>query len=361
MIAPKRSELQTKILEYLKDEEFHTITAVTDEMAKYFSITDTERKELTLIAKRPKFNVMVGWAVSELRQAMLLENADDKRGTFKITSRGLEAIQSSAVIDTKYLKQFSEYVEWKENTDNVKKINKNTEKKPLTKKFGLVAYIDALGTKEMWKDRDPQKILMTWNKFITNFEVILKLTFRENETKITFNSFSDTLIITLENKDVNYLLKKFGFAVWSLIVQSIRSDMPVRGCFAIGTFYNKKNFFIGEAISEAAQYYELPQWVGISASPSANAKIEALSKQDHSISNIYHKCSIPLKRSIEQKAWAVNWPGLNNAMNITNERNEPSTLVLDAIDWNLEQVKNIDIALKWRNTKKFYEDVLNNF
>ena len=361
MIMPNRSELQTKILEYLKDEKFHNVSTVTDEMAKYFGITDTERKELTPIAKRPKFDVVVRWAVSELRQAMLLENADNKRGIFKITSRGSEAIQSSSVINTKYLKQFPEYAEWKENTDNVKKINKNTKKEPLTKKFGLVSYIDALGTKEMWKERDPQNILKTWNKFITKSEFIFNLTFKGNETKITFNSFSDTLIITLENDDVNYLLKKFGFAVWGLIVQSIKMNIPVRGCFAIGTFFNKKSFFIGEAISEAAQYYELPQWIGISASPSANTKIEMLSKQDRSIFNIYHKCSIPLKHSIEQKAWAVNWPRLNNVMNFDIGRNEPLPHVLDTIDENLEQIKNIDIALKWRNTKKFYEDALDNF
>ena len=359
-MIPQKSKLYKSILEFLDDGEYHTVADVTDKMAKHFRLTKAELKELTPVAKCPKFDVNVRWAISDLRQAVMLENKIGKRGIFKITLRGSKAIRSHPTsINTTYLEQFSEYAEWRKNTSNVKKINKQIRKKPLTKKFGLISYIDALGTQEMYKDLDSQKIPDVWNEFITKFKNLLYLTFKDNTTKITFNSFSDTLIITLENSNTDYLLKKFSFAVWKAIVNSIEIDIPIRGCFAIGEFFNKENFFIGESISEAAQYYDLPQWIGISAAPSANVKIKALSKKDSSIFNYYYKCSIPLKHSIEQEAWAVNWPALNNAMNIVDEKKESSTSILNIIDRKLEKIKNIDAALKWRNTKKFYEDAMN--
>ena len=358
MTLPSKNRLGKPILKLLSDNEYHTIVEVTDYLADFFHITDFERQELTPIAKRSKFDIRVRWAVSELRKALLLENL--RLGVFKITSRGLDVLkQDPPFIEPKFLKQFPEFRDWLENIANIDKISKKSEKEKIKKKFGLVAYVDVLGTKEFWKNSKPEDIPKIWNKFTTKFHDILKLTMKD-QVKLTFNSFSDTIIITLEYPDVDYLLRKFGVAVWNAIVRSIELDIPIRGCFSLGSFYHKGNFFIGEAITESAQYYELPQWIGISAAPSANLALEKLSKKIPSLYTYYHKCSIPLKNSIEQEAWAIKWPELYETMRIANENEKDQPHILEIIDSKLEKIKNIDVALKWRNTRKFFDDVINN-
>ena len=357
MPIPSKNKLGKPILLFLNDEKYHTIVDLTDYLAEIFHVTNDEREELTSVAHRPKFDIKVRWAVSELRQALLLENL--RLGVFKITERGLKVLKNDPIqVDPKFLKKFPEFRDWIENKDNIKKISKKTEKEKIKKKFGLVAYVDVLGTREMWKNSNPEDMPKIWNQFTKKFHDILELTIKDKTIPFTFNSFSDTIIITIEHPDVNYLLTKFGVAVWDAIVRSIELDIPVRGCFSIGNFYHEGNFFIGEAIAEAAQYYELPQWIGISASPSANVVLEKISKKIPSIHTYYHKCPIPLKNSIEQEAWTIKWPELYETMRIANESKKTTPYILDIIDSKLEEIKNIDIALKWRNTRKFFDDIV---
>ena len=326
-------------------------------MAEHFNVTDDERKELTPIAKRPKFNVQIRWAVSELRKAHLLENIREMRGIFKITGRGLDVLNiNPKILNNKFLKKYPEYSDWLKNTSNIRKINKKPRANQLKEKFGLILYIDMLGTQDLWRHSDSKNISDKWNKFIRTLYDLLSGVFK-NPSEITFSTFFDTIIITIENKDIDYLLKNFGSATWSSIVNSIKLDIPIRGCFSIGKFFHKGNFFIGKTVSEAAQYYEMPQWIGISASPSAHAAIEKLSKND--LSDYYRKCSIPLKQSIEQDAWAINWPELYDSMSSTSTNDEPKH-ILEIIDEKIDTITDIDIVLKWRNTKKFYDYVINN-
>ncbi len=331
---------------------------MTNYLIKHFDITEDERNQLTSGGKQSKFDAQVRWAVSELRQALLLENSSS--GVFKITPRGLETLKENPpIIDSKFLRKFPEFQAWIKSTDHTNKIYKKKVLEEFNPKFGLVSYIDMLGTKDFWKNFDPRGIPDTWNKFTKQLQDLLQQEFTQG-SQMNFNSFSDTIIITLENDDINDLLKKFGKTMWSSITQSIKLDIPIRGCFSIGSFYNEKNFFIGEAVTDAAQYYELPQWIGISASPSANVKIEKLSKADPTIRRYYHKCSIPLKHSLEHDAWAIKWPALYDASNIGAENDESFVDILELIDKNLEKIKNVDAVLKWRNTKKFYNDVTGN-
>lgn len=357
MTFPSNTVLRKAILSYLGDKQNHDIVKVTDKMAEDFKLTDDERAERTPVAKRLKFDVQVRWAVSQLRKAILLKNIENKLGIFKITQRGLNVLDDNPpIINDKYLKKFPEYLEWMQSDTNVKKIKKQHIKDKIYQKYGLVSYVDILGTKEFWTNSDSQNMPIKWNKLVKKFQKILEMTVK-NDVKTTFNSFSDTMIITLESKNINYLLKKFGMAAWSMIPESIKLDMPIRGCFAIGKFFHEGDFFVGDAITEAAKYYERPQWIGITASPSAHTKIEKWSKQDPSMFTYYHRYPIPLNRSFEQEAWAIKWPELHD---ITNSYNGSSEDILNLINEKLENVTDVDVALKWRNTRKFYNDILNN-
>lgn len=356
LTMPSINAIRKAILAYLEDEEIHKIIEVTNKMALNFKLTNMERVELTP-AGNSKFDGRVRWAVSTLRKALLLENVENKLGIFRITQTGLKAIRSNPqLINDTFLMQFPTYREWKQSTSDIQKINKETTKEQLHLKFGLVSYIDMLGTKEFQTNSNPQNIPTKWNTLVEKFQKSLEYTIKD--AVITFNSFSDTIIITLEHKDPKYLLKNFAIAAWHIIPESIKADIPIRGCFSIGNFFHKNNFFVGTAITEAAQYYELPQWIGITASPSAHIKIEKLSKKDPSFFTYYHKYSIPLKHSFEQEAWTIKWPELYDTMNLAQNK---SSDILDIIDEKLESVTDVDISLKWRNTKKIYKDMFTGY
>lgn len=360
MPIPLTKKIGKSILQFLEDGKPHNLTEVTEHLAGIFNVTVDERQERTIKSESLKFDLRIRWVVSELRQALLLENL--RLGVFRITQRGLGVLKEDPItIDSKFLKKFPEFNNWLEEKSDLDKIKYGKKKKQkIEKKIGLVSYIDVLGTKELWKNSKPEAIPKIWNKFTTEFHAMLKRTMKDKNVKLSFNSFSDTIIITVEYPDNIYLLTKFGSAVWNAIVRSIELGIPIRGCFSLGSFYHEGNFFIGEAITEAAEYYELPQWIGISASPSANLALERLSKQIPStIYAYYHKCSIPLKNSIEQEAWAIKWPELYETKYINeNDKNHPH--IPDKINSQLEKTKDVSVALKWRNTKKFFDDVINN-
>lgn len=357
MTFPTRPTLTKEILTHLKNKNVHNIVEVTNEMAKHFKLTNDERTRKTPKVKRLKWNVDVLWAVSQLRKALLLKNVENERGKFRITKRGSTVlVDDPQIIDNKYLEKFPEYLEWIQSDVNRKKINREYVQDDLPQKYGLVSYIDILGTKEFWRNHNSRDISQKWNMLGEKFHNLLKISLKKN-VDITFNSFSDTIIITLENNDVQHLIKNFGMAAGSIIPESMILDIPIRGCFSIGTFFNKNNFFIGKAITEAAQYYEMPQWIGITASPSAHAQLEKWSKKDSSIFTYYHKCQIPLRHYFEQDGWAIKWPELyDDSFNLDRSANH----ILDKIDDQLKKITNIDVALKWRNTRKFYNDVLDD-
>jgi len=360
MKVPSSTELQLPILQYLDDEKPHTIREVTDKMAEHFELTPEQKEERTVVSNSLKFYGRCTWAVSSLRIAGLLKNLE--RGVFQITEQGLEVLKEKpSIINEKLLMRFQTYKDWSNKTKTINKITKKKEKEKIKKKFGLVAFIDVLGIKGIWRRENSEDIPTIWNQFTSKFKQIVEVTM-DKQTKVEFYSFSDTIVITLEHQDNDYLLSKFGSAVWRSIVQSIKIGLPVRGCFALGEFFQEGNFFIGEAVDEASQYYNLPQWIGISASPSAHQALEILSKKNpDAVNPIYIKCMIPLKQSIEQNAWAINWPELLSLTN-SDSINENKTLqtILEKIDSNLENLTDIDASLKWRNTRKFCDDVLSD-
>ncbi|HMO51518.1 MAG TPA: restriction endonuclease [Kiritimatiellia bacterium] len=91
------------------DGKEHAISETTEALADQFKLSDDERKALLPSGVQEVFRNRVAWAKSHLKMAGLLEAP--KRGIYKITERGLEAVgQNPPFINLKYLQQFPEYV-----------------------------------------------------------------------------------------------------------------------------------------------------------------------------------------------------------------------------------------------------------
>jgi restriction system protein len=95
---------------------------VINELADVFNLSEEEKAETLPSGKQSILDNRVGWARTYLTKAGLLEVT--RRAHFIITERGIKALQDkNAVIDNKYLKQFDEFITFKDQknvaTDNV--------------------------------------------------------------------------------------------------------------------------------------------------------------------------------------------------------------------------------------------------
>jgi len=86
---------------------------VINQLANKFELTEREREETLPSGKQSILDNRVGWARTYLTKAGLLEVT--RRAHFIITERGSTALKDKqAVIDNKYLKQFDEFIAFKD-------------------------------------------------------------------------------------------------------------------------------------------------------------------------------------------------------------------------------------------------------
>lgn len=100
------------LLKLAGDGKEHTKGAVIEELARHFSLTEDEQKELLPSGNQAKFTNRVGWARTYLTKAVLLETTG--RARFRITKRGLQVLgQNPAVINNDFLNRFPEFVQFR--------------------------------------------------------------------------------------------------------------------------------------------------------------------------------------------------------------------------------------------------------
>lgn len=81
----------------------------------FFNLTDTERQQLLPSGKFPVIVSRVGWALSYMKQAKLVETP--KRGVYQLTARGRQVlVDRPNGIDSEYLERFAEFREFQSRT-----------------------------------------------------------------------------------------------------------------------------------------------------------------------------------------------------------------------------------------------------
>jgi restriction system protein len=113
------------LLKLSSDGEIHEINNTTEELAKYFKLTDGEKKELLPSGKQATFTNRVGWARTYLKKSELIEYP--RRGHFRITERGkLSLNENLQKIDNAYLSHFPEFIEFRKRSKR-RIVSSNTE------------------------------------------------------------------------------------------------------------------------------------------------------------------------------------------------------------------------------------------
>ena len=187
---------------------------------------------------------------------------------------------------------------------------------------------------------------------------------------VGLHSFSDTLLITVPssaenmNGESKHLEIIDNIELASLIAMSVLeigliAGFAFRGCISFGEFFENDRTITGEALINAAEYYEKPNWVGVSLSPSAHIKMS------NSISETLIPYDIPTKDGIETNGLAVTLgnsktPPLNFLRETYPEHEafyktitaKSSTEALIKMSY---ETNNLSASLKIRNTLKFLE------
>ena len=113
MPIPDFQTIMSPFLQIMGDDKEHFLHEIEASIAKVFNLSNQELDELLPSGKQTIFNNRIGWAKTYLSKSGLLSTS--RRAYFQITDRGKEVLKKHpARIDINYLKQFPEFLEFRE-------------------------------------------------------------------------------------------------------------------------------------------------------------------------------------------------------------------------------------------------------
>jgi len=214
--------------------------------------------------------------------------------------------------------------------------------------YGSVILLDSLGTKGIWKNREPDDVLGNWENLVKAFKEHIQGKPEYKESKIF--AFSDTIVITIKGTDVKKILFIAGQLTSILVSTGLSVGIYLRGCISIGTFYESKNIILGPAIDEAAENYEKADVIGVFATPSAYSVLRRYYAKDSSLRRAYKEYEVPTKNG-KINTWVVNID--NQLPELFWKAMDDSTTIIDFIHKKLERSKDVDGQEKWKNFLDF--------
>lgn len=187
-------------------------------------------------------------------------------------------------------------------------------KSPSNKQNGIIAVLDALGASN-YSDADIQVFLKSRENIMTLLEEkIEEMSDRIDRNDIDIFTFNDTILIAYKTNYLEPSLRQIGpfFNILrKFFVDSLSHKILFRGSVAIGTFYvdNKTNTVLGQAVSDAAAWYEKADWAGIHATPKATIIIQRwLERRSALQEHLMLDYDVPLKDGKFIRVKSVNWP-----------------------------------------------------
>jgi hypothetical protein len=227
-------------------------------------------------------------------------------------------------------------------------------------KNGLVAILDALGAAN-FGDAEIQR-------FITARAQVLGLLADKAEnvlsdladTTLDTFTFNDTILVTCSSGSTAPTLSQisaFLLIIRKFLVDSLANKILFRGSISIGKFYSNDdtNTVLGDAVSDAAAWYNQAAWIGVHCTPKCSLTIDAiLQKEDATRGHILVDHSIPLRDGRVVPAKAVNWPKifLKAHLNPWKSDEKPKAKLLELLS---QHAIPLGIENKYHNTILFFD------
>lgn len=120
MGIPSYEQTMLPMLRLASDKKEHSQLEAVEYVSHLFKLSDAERRQLLPSGLQPVIDNRVGWARTYLKKAGLL--GPTREGHFRITERGLRVLsENPSEINTKFLMQFAEFVEFRTKRASVGK------------------------------------------------------------------------------------------------------------------------------------------------------------------------------------------------------------------------------------------------
>ena len=179
---------------------------------------------------------------------------------------------------------------------------------------GVVAILDALGAAS-YQPHEIERFLESRERVLRLFDAKAEDIFgeirKENIATFTFNDTILFILRTGENAPRLRQISDFFRIMRKFLVDSLANNIFFRGSIAIGRFYidNETNTVMGEAVTDAAAWYDKADWIGVHATPRATLLIQhKIEHEDSAKENVYIDYDVPVKGGLVVRAKAVNWP-----------------------------------------------------
>jgi hypothetical protein len=185
----------------------------------------------------------------------------------------------------------------------------------ISRQYGAVAILDALsassyGDREIQEFlRSRQRVLKEIDEWVGDVHGSVKI---EPEELVIF-TFNDTIVIVLQAGEASLGLAKatsFAALLRKFLVDSLASGLLFRGA-ALGTFYVDENTHtvMGEAVTDASQWYERSEWMGVHWTPRSFVKLTLLFRlKKESKEWAFLPYPVPLHQGASLRTYAINWP-----------------------------------------------------
>jgi hypothetical protein len=232
--------------------------------------------------------------------------------------------------------------------------------KIVKRKYGAVILLDALGASR-YTEEQIKKFLSARSEINS----IVKSLATELSGKGRFHSpsiftFGDTIIITIQLGSKKYI-KAHIFGITLLmrryLFHSLGKGILFRGAFSIGHYIEDpdSNTVMGPAVTDAASWYEQPEWMGLSCTPKTNSVLEYhFAGSERQIDFRYlHTYDVPLKGGSTFNLHTIAWPSafFDEHLLKVAEKSNPRKYFLEILK-DLPVPKGVE--LKYENTKKYF-------
>ena len=176
----------------------------------------------------------------------------------------------------------------------------------------MIAILDALGAAS-YSQEYIEKFLESRKRVLALLrKKIEEMQDRIESQDIDVFTFNDTILIaynTHGQQPTPRQIRTFFIILRRFFVESLSRNILFRGAIAIGTFYmdKKSNTVMGQAVTDAAAWYDKADWIGIHATPKATLMIRQWG--DSEIKRfLMRDYDVPLKGGGVLQVMAVNWP-----------------------------------------------------
>lgn len=227
---------------------------------------------------------------------------------------------------------------------------------------GVVALSDALGFRGMWhrhKPRDMLAALRTAQEQL-RMEADWQRHFVGNE--VVTVAFSDTILMAgIAAREAHIrnsvpptngeIVQDIGSALASMIRNLAGSSLPLiyRGCIAVGNLAIQENFVVGQAVDEAAEWFERSDASLVWLVPSARSAVDF-------VSNYFFEWPVPLKGGGSLRTLVLNplWDLARESI-YQGVETPPLDDLVSALLAPFDSSNSVDVVRKRQNTEDFLQ------